>query len=218
MKNPFQFYTRLNSTELLGVTASNLTELLEGIKNVSGSSIYHHTHRFLQQHHFLSPEPPNDFAYWIGSVLQEDKLGEQLAAVDIVQFKKIADLRREVISIIETHLKKAKSVRVAPEGEEFHFMKSITFIMPTPYVAHSLEEFYTILEKVSVHSIYFHIFEARLRLEKGDNDFSEWLGQHLDEHGLAAQIAKLDPYTQTLEDLRKTLCRIVKARIDGKNK
>ena len=39
------------------------------------------------QHQYLSPEPPNDFAYWVSNVLQEDRLGEQLAAIDLIQFR-----------------------------------------------------------------------------------------------------------------------------------
>lgn len=59
----FRFYTKSNLTELTGLKAVNLTELLELIRAMPGSCIYHHTHRFLIQHQYLSPEPPNDFAY-----------------------------------------------------------------------------------------------------------------------------------------------------------
>ncbi|MFA5780563.1 MAG: DUF5752 family protein [Elusimicrobiota bacterium] len=218
MSNPFHFYTRLNLTELLGIKAKNLTELLEGIKTVSGSSIYYHTHRFLQQHHFLSPEPPNDFAYWVSNVLQEEKIGEQLASVDIIQFKKIHDLREKFISIIEQYLKKKPLQKEASDGAEFHFMKSVTFIMPTKYVANNLAEFSEAIKKISIYSIYFHMFEARLRLEKGENDFSNWLENELAETELSKKIAKLDPYTQTLDSLRQKIIFFTERRINAKNK
>ncbi len=80
-KEGFRFYTRLHLSELTGLRASTLSQLAGLIKEVPGSCIYHHTHRFLQQHQYLSPEPPNDFAYWVTNVLQEDRLGEQLAAI-----------------------------------------------------------------------------------------------------------------------------------------
>ncbi|MBU2567890.1 MAG: hypothetical protein KJ967_03865, partial [Elusimicrobia bacterium] len=83
---------------MLGLKTRNLKELLEGIKTVPGSSIYHHTHRFLQQHHFLSPEPPNDFAYWITNILQESYMGEKFASVNIIQFESIRQLREKFIS------------------------------------------------------------------------------------------------------------------------
>ncbi len=78
MTKPFQFYSRLNLVELLGVKAKNVKELLDGIKEVPGTSIYYHTHRFLQQHHYLSPEPPNDFAFWITNSIGLDALGERM--------------------------------------------------------------------------------------------------------------------------------------------
>ncbi len=213
MATPFRFYTRLNLTELLGRKAADLKEFLEGLKSVPGSSIYYHTHRFLQQHHFLSPEPPNDFAYWVSMSLKEERLGEKLAAVDIVRFGGIAPLRESFISIIEEHIKHHPAERRAPDGEEFHFMKSVTFVVPTPHVVDNLRDFYETLGMVSIHSVYFHIFEARLRLEKGDNDFSFWLGTQLGEKEIAAAVAKMDPYTRTLENLRQRIRSLIKDKI-----
>lgn len=218
MKNHFNFFTRLNLTELLGKKARNLGDFFELLKTVPGSSIYYHTHRFLQQHHFLSPEPPNDFAFWISNVLQEDTLGEMLASVDIVQFKKISELRARFVKIIEGFLKEGKATNFAPPGEEFHFMKAVTFVIPTGYSASNLEEFYEIMKHVTIHSIYYHMFEARLRLEKGDNDFSNWLENELGEHELALKISKLDPYTQTLDGLRRKIICLLGDKLNARNK
>jgi hypothetical protein len=93
------------------------------------------------------------------------------------------------------------------EGSEFNFIKAYSFIVPTPYIASDLAEFLECIKRISVHSLYFHIFEARLRLERVTNDFSFWLGTSLDETELAEEIARLDPYTYTLEDLRSELAR-----------
>jgi len=87
MNTPFHFYTQMHLIELLRIKAKNPVEILEGLKKVPTSSIYYHTHRFLQQHHYLSPEPPNDFAYWITEVLGLEELGESLAGVDTVSLK-----------------------------------------------------------------------------------------------------------------------------------
>ena len=206
--NRFHFYTRLNQTELLGKKARNLVELLEGIKRVPDSSIYHHTHRFIQQHHYMSPQPPNDFADWITDVLNEDALGEKMASVDVIEFQKIKGLRKKFIEIVSDYLKENKKVRECPDNQEFHFMACRTFVLPTTYVARSVKQFRQILKKVSIHSLYFHIFEARMRLEKKDNDFSRWL-RDLGERSLASKISKLDPYSYTLEALRKEIISII---------
>jgi len=209
MEKPFRFYTRLNLIELLGKLAKNVAGLLEGLKQVPGSSIYYHTHRFLQQHHYLSPEPPNDFAFWVTNSLSLDRLGERLASIDTVKFRSIRSLREKFIEILEVYERENDSRSTdCQEGEEFHFMSCRTFILPTPYEARDLKEFREILQKVSINSIYFHIFEARLRLERGENDFSNWL-EEIGEKKLARDISRLDPYTITLEGLRKNLIRRV---------
>ena len=80
----------------------------------------------------------------------------------------------------------------APSGREFHFIRSISAVIPTSYVAHDLREFIEILKLVSLDTLYFHIFESRLRLHKGVNDFSIWINDCLGEKALADEIAVLD--------------------------
>lgn len=208
---PFRFYTRLNLTELTGLRAKTLMELLELIKIVPGSCIYHHTHRFLQQHQYLSPEPPNDFAYWIREVLGEDELAEKLESIDTIQFGAIHGLREKIINTIEGYIKKNPNSekKFAREEEEFHFLRSISFVLPTNFIANDLKEFIGIFKKITIDSIYYHIFEARLRLEKKTNDFSNWIETSIGDKELAANIARLDPYTRTLEDLRETIIKLV---------
>ncbi len=206
---PFEFKSRLVLTELLGRRAATLPELVEGIRSVPLSSIYHHTHRFLQQHHFLSPEPPNDFAYWVTNMLNDEIAGEKLASIDVTQFLKLSDLRQRFLILMQEYLGTAINVnRQSPEGEEFHFMSSRIFVVPTGKIAGNIKEFRDFLKVVSIHSIYFHMFEAKLRLEKGDNDFSIWLRSAGKEEE-AEQISRLDPYTFTLEGLRERLLKIV---------
>ena len=214
-KEPFRFYTRLHLSELTGLRASTLNQLLDIIKEVPGSSIYHHTHRFLQQHQYLSPEPPNDFAYWVADVLGEDELGERLASIDTIQYSTIRSLREKIASTIENYLKDSPlaKLKFARSGEEFHFIKSVSFILPTNYIAYDLKEFAEVLKKITIDSIYFHIFEARLRLEKPTNDFSFWIENSLGNKELGEDISGFDPYTRTLEDLRNTIIQIIERRI-----
>ena len=214
-KEPFRFYTRLHLTELTGLRATTLSQLLGLIEKVPGSCIYHHTHRFLQQHQYLSPEPPNDFAYWVTEMLGEDELGEKLVSIDTVQHSTIRSLRDKIAATIDDYLKNnaLAKLKFAREGEEFHFVKSVSFVLPTDCIAYDLQEFADILRRITIDSIYFHIFEARLRLEKGNNDFSNWIENSIGNKELADEISRFDPYTHTLEGLRSTLVNMIESRI-----
>lgn len=207
--NAFQFFTKLDQTLLLGLRAKTIEELVKGIRSVPDSSIYFHTHRFLQQHHFLSPEPPNDFAYWVTDVLGDDILGEQLWSVDIVQFNSISDIRARVTAILENALAESQRRIECPKGEEFYFMAARTFVLPAGYVARDLNQFAEHLSNVSVNSIYFHMFDAKLRLKSGENDFSRWF-RDLGKPALADAIKRLDPYSYTLDGLRQKIQELVK--------
>ncbi|MBN2202124.1 hypothetical protein JW777_09245 [bacterium] len=212
---PFRFYTRLHLTELLGIKASSLAELIRCMKSVPGSSIYHHTHRFLQQHQYLSPEPPNDFAYWATEALGEEALGEHLASVNTVQFGDIRSLRESLCGTMERYAGEHPRAlnKTADPGEEFFFMKSVSFILPTRHEARTLEEFAGILQEITADSLYYHMFESRLRLEKQTNDFSTWFSGSLGDAALAADVERLDPYTHTMEGLRRSLLRLIRSRI-----
>jgi hypothetical protein len=203
----FRFKTRLDQTLLLGLKARNVRELLEGIESVPDSSIYHHTHRYLQQHHYLSPEPPNDFAYWIREVLNDRPLAEEIASIDTVQFGSIPALRKALAGAIRPRCGAGETLRDCPPGGEFHFMASRIFVLGTPHAAANLGEFLSALRLVTVGSLYFHIFEARLRLGRGENDFSFWFRAH-GMPDLADRIASLDPYSYTLEGLRNEILRL----------
>jgi hypothetical protein len=212
-QNPFLFVTRINLIELTGLKARTLPELVAVLKTAPSGIVYQHTHHFLKQHQFLSPEPPNDFSYWVTSALNDDALGEQLASIDTVQFGSLRQLRDRLVQVIEKYLAKGKPITMASEDEAFHFMKSVSFILPTPHKAWNLTEFADAIQKISVHSLYHHIFEARLRLEKATNDFSSWLEKELGEKELGRAIARMDPYTQPMESLRGQILRLLKKRI-----
>jgi len=218
-KEAFIFSIRMHISELTGLRAYSLGDLLKHLKAVSGSCIYHHTHKFLLQHISVSPEPPNDFAYWISEILGQEELGEKLASIDIIQFHTIRSLREKIVGIIEDYLKDNPKAleRTVYEGQEFHFMKSISFVFPTKYMVYNIRDFVKVLSVIDIQSIYFHIFEARLRLEKGDNDFSNWIDFSLGNKKLADEISRIDPYTRTLEGLRKDLIRIITKDMTSKN-
>lgn len=209
MASAFEFRTRLTVPKLTRRTALTVADLTKHLREVPPSVVFQHTHHFLVQHQELSPEPPNDFAYWVGTVLQEDELGERLAAVDTVRFESLRALQARLLEILDAHVANGRNHRTAPDDEPFHFKDAVSVILPTGHRASTIPEFRGALERVSTASISYHLFESRLRLEAQDNDFSAWLEGAMDLPTVARSIRALDPYTHTLEGLRQTLLGLV---------
>ncbi len=209
---PFEFRTRLTVTKLTRRTATTVDDLAKHLRQVPPSVVFTHTHHFLVQHQELSPEPPNDFAHWVTTAIQDDELGERLAAVDTVRFASLEALQARLVEILESHAQRGDGRRPAPEGEEFHFKDAVSVILPTGYVANTVPEFRTALGRVSTASIAYHLFESRLRVGTEDNDFSVWLEREMDLPAVARAIRALDPYTYTLEGLRQVLLGLVPQR------
>lgn len=204
----FIFYTEHRLIGLTGITVHNLPALLVGLETVPGSSIFYHTHQQYLAHHFQKPLFYNDFALWVSEAIHEDLLAERLAAVDLLSFSTIRDLRETIIALVRASLAESDWRPLdCPPGDEFHFCRSKSFPMPTNIVAHDIPEFFEKLPQVTTASLFYHFFEARLRLGHPTNDFSRWIADQ-GEPQLAHAIDRLDPYTRTLEELRDDIVEL----------
>lgn len=205
---PFVFFTETRLVALTGRRASDLEELLQNLNQVSGSCIFYHTHYLYLTHHFEKPRFYNGFANWVSQALQEERLAERLAAIDLLEMTSIRDLREAIGHVIEKHLEGDKKPgRTCPPGDEFHFCEAKSFIMPTGLVAASVPEFFDLLGSVTNDCLYYHFLEARLRIERPTNDFSQWLGG-LGQTKLAARINALNPYAMTLDELKHEIVKL----------
>jgi small-conductance mechanosensitive channel len=212
-KDPFYFNTRTHLAELTGLKATNLTELVAILKKVPSSVIYYHTHHFLEELQYLVPQLSNDFANWVNDSLGNEKLAERLASINTFDLGSLDKLKEKLIEIIEQYLAAEPDNRSAAPGREFYFIKSISVILPTVYQAGDLREFVEALRKISPGSLYFHIVESRLRLGQESNDFSMWLEKSMEESELARDVARIDPYTYSLEGLRSLLVQTIEKHI-----
>jgi hypothetical protein len=100
-------------------------------------------------------------------------------------------------------------IRRAPAGQEFYFCRNVGVIQKTKYVAWDLEEFCEKLKLVGLRSLFFHFFEARLRLQRKTNDFSNWIKFNFGDEKLAEKIEKLDPYLYTMDELRDQIIALI---------
>ncbi len=208
---PFYFNTAAHLTRIGREKATNLGELLEGMKVCPDTSIFQHTFQTLREHHFIREGFSNDFAHWAFAACNEVGLAERLAAIDIREYTSVEDLRERIVRTISDYLEKNPRAKERAAFEPFYFCASELVVIPTPYVARNLGEFADALKRVSLHSIYYHFIDARLRLKLNTNDFSLCLEHELDLGRVADRINRIDIYTQTLQEVRRAILRIVEA-------
>lgn len=209
----FYFNSGAHLLRIVRERASNLQELLDAMRICNDACIFQHTFQTLEEHHFIREGFSNDFSHWAFSACNEIELAERLAAIDVREFTSISALRERLIQLTQTYLQKNPRAATRTASEPFYFMAADLVILPTPYSACTAEEFADALRKVSIHSIYYHFIDARLRLKLNNNDFSVWLEQELDMKQAAERINRIDIYTSTLEGVRRNILRIVEGEI-----
>jgi hypothetical protein len=207
--NPFYFYTSSNLVELTGEKANTLEELTALLKRCSGSAIFFHIFQSYRERHFTKEKYHSDFAQWISVSLHEESLAERLGALDMRDFTSIRTLREVMIQIIDDHLR-AVPQRGERSGETpFFFCQSMSVVMPTRYIAHTLEDFHNIISEIGIRSLHYHLIEARLRLGIQTNDFSYWLRTSLGKEKLAEKIETIDIYLYAMEEIRRMILQYV---------
>jgi len=212
-KTAFDFYTSSQLVEITGRKAADLKEFLELVKGLDDSSIFYHVHHAFREHQFAPGLYTNDFAHWVGEELNENALAEKLANINIKDFTELAALRGRIVEIIETYLQANPDHSRLEAKHKFYFCRNVGIVQKTKYVAWDLDEFCDGLRRVGLRSLFFHFFEARLRLGKKSNDFSDWIIDNFQDERLARRIEALDPYSRTLDELRDEII----ALIGGKN-
>ncbi len=90
-------------------------------------------------------------------------------------------------------------------GQPFHFKRSRILEVPIGTEARILQEFRDTVADIDISAIYFHMFEARFRLQREENDFSAWIRSCLGLPQLANAIRGINPYLGSLERLRSSL-------------
>ena len=206
---PFYFNTSTHLLRITGEKASTLAEFLDALRQCPEGSIFQHSFRTLQEHHFIREGFSNDFAHWALLACNEPSLAEELASVDVREFTSIAELRERFVQIVQKFLQRSPAAVTRTARETFYFCTCDTVVIPTSFVAHTLHEFVEGLRCVSVRCIHHHFIEARLRLKLMSNDFSVWLDENLGLMEAARQLNRIDIYIVTLDDVRSQIIRIV---------
>lgn len=211
MTGAFAFKQCVSILKATGMKASDLHELRDVIAVVSGDSIFHHTYQYFLKAHIR--EYTNDFAHWAGEGLEERALAEHLSNIDPYDFHFMDDLRAELLRVIDDYLARFPEPRKAMAGDEFYFNETITLTFPSGIRVRNLAEFLMSMRYIDAGSIYYHYYEARMRLGTGVDDFSTWISTALGKPGLAEEIRAIDPFMHDVEGIREHIVEAVEGEL-----
>lgn len=197
----FDFRACISVLKSTGKKARNLRELRDIISVVSEDCLFHHTYQYFLKGHVL--EYTSDFAHWAGESLEERALAERLANIDPYDLGSIDAVRRALVKVIDDYLLHFPEPREALAGDEFYFNETVSLVFPVGVRVKNLAEFLAAIKYVDAASIYYHFFEARMRLGSGKDDFSSWMDETLGKTELALKVRSIDPFMHSLEDIRR---------------
>jgi hypothetical protein len=207
-KDPFFFTGCWELREMLGRSARDEQQLLEAIEEIPLDSLSYHTQSFFLRHAYIAGPYPNDFATWAAIQVRDRVLGEKLGILNPYDFENLEALRAEIVNIIDEHLSQLQIIPRVIYGEPFHFMQSRIIEVPTGLEARTLTEFKNILATADASVVYYHNFEAILRLGRKEGDFALWIEEQLDLPELARRISRLDFYMTSLESIRHRIINL----------
>ena len=207
-EHPFLFTGCWELREMVGRSARDEQQLLEAIEEIPFDSLSYHTHSFFLRHIYIAGPYPNDFATWAAIQVRDRVLGEKLGILNPYDFENLEALRTEIVNIIDEHLCQLQIIPRVIYGEPFHFMQSRIIEVPTGLEARSLTEFRKILATVDTSAVYYHNFEAILRLGRKMGDFALWIEEQLNLPELAQKISKVDFYMTSLESIRHRIINL----------
>ncbi len=89
----------------------------------------------------------------------------------------------------------------------------MTLIFSAGFRAQNLAEFLTAIKQVDGSSLYYHFYDARLRLGIKADDFSQWFSDGLGKSDLAEKIRRIDPFMHNLEGIRVLMVKAVEVEL-----
>jgi uncharacterized protein DUF5752 len=208
-ETPFEFFAVSYLTRIGNQSAGTIGELLQGLRECSDASIFHHTFQTLGAHHFLTENFSNDFAQWAMADANRNDLAEQLASLDVRDYVSIAALREDLCRMAGDFCAAYPEFANQAALERFYFCEGVEVTVPLGLQAKTLDEFRQGIERLSHAGFYFHFISSRLRLQLQTNDFSHWLADGLGLKTLAESVNHIDIYTNTLEGTRAKMLRLI---------
>jgi Family of unknown function (DUF5752) len=205
---PFVFRDAVRLNSPTGVSAATLREFRSAVERADAGVLHHHLREVPLRFTFTFWDYPNDFALWAANALENRALAERLAALDPFHERDLELLRDHVLEAVEIAFEETAAAFPVPAGQEFHFASSVAVEFDLGLEAADVGALLRLIGEVPATSIYYHLYEGRLRNADGWDDFSTWLAAQGHER-VAQRLSDLDIYMVSLESCRKVALELL---------
>jgi hypothetical protein len=201
-----------------GEKAQNIREMHHRLMRTYDEGVmYYHFWGGLLRPHFVDPEYQNHFAGWVYHDLHDRRLAEKLSIINPAHYTSIQDLRQGVIEVFEERMDEDDAASRAEAEHPFFFMRSQIVVFDTNLRVGAPEEFPGLIPDLSLGSLFYHFIDSRRRSPSGGDDFSKWLNHCGNQYQtLAEAILTIDPYFNSLIELREELAAIFTSHLTTK--
>lgn len=197
-----------------GRRASTHREFRVALADVDPDCIYHHFWGGLLGTGFEEREYNNDFAAWMHNAMHDEVLAERMALLDPTDHPDMNTLRQELIDLVDERLEEAEYLQWLRATRPFEFMRAKVVVFDTHRRFTHPSELAASFPTLTLSSVFYHFIDARRRLDDGVDDFRAWLRAWGDECQAACEeLAAVDPYFVSLEELRDQLAALLRARL-----
>ncbi|MGD2056142.1 MAG: DUF5752 family protein [Gammaproteobacteria bacterium] len=199
-----------------GRRAYTLTELRDSLEQVSADSIYFHFWGGLLEPRFEEREYNNDFAAWARHGLHDGVLAERLAMLDPTRFDDLEELRQTLLDLVDTRLDESEYLPWVRTTRRFELLRSQIVVFDTGCRLQQPAELAQLIGELSTSSVFYHFIDARRRQPDQRDDFQVWLSGFGGRYAvLCEQLAGVDPWFESLSELRQQLAQLFRQILPG---
>lgn len=185
-----------------GRTAATMDALRDGIEAAGTNVIFHHVTRIAIRHPGARDLPANDFARWIGVVLQDQEAAERLAFAGAGPLTPLEEVRQSLLRVL-AGVPARRRHQEAPEGAIFHFVRARSVAAPLSLEAQEPRDLVERWRNMDLGAVFYHLIEAPL-LGPESAQVVPWLRDH-GAASLAKAAEELASSGRPLERLHREL-------------
>ena len=176
MSDSFTFYTPSPLESPAGQVASDIQSLRDGIAACSDAALFQHVIRMPVRFPHARDVPENDFARWVGDLMQMPEVSERLAFVGSASCADFGELRGSLLGVLDRVQPKERR-REAPEGASFYFIEAHSVLAPLGVDAKTPGEVIEVWPWIDLGAAFYHLVEAPL-YGRADHALIPWLRDH----------------------------------------